>query len=70
MRLSDRAAGGMGCIRSFSKAYSMIASSFSRTVTGCETRPQTQAFSHSAGQTRAVNSGKGLVFSRRCSAPS
>ena len=48
----------------------MIASSFSRTVTGCETRPQTQAFSHSAGQTRAVNSGKGLVFSRRCSAPS
>ena len=60
----------MGCIRSFSKPYSMMESSFSRIVTGSDTWPQTQALSHNAGQTRPVNSGKGLVFSSLCSAPS
>ena len=42
-------------------AFSIMAYSFSLTVTGSPFRPQVHAFSHSAGQTRDVNSGKQLV---------
>jgi hypothetical protein len=57
-------------MRSFSNAYSMMDSSLSRTVTGLPIMPQMQAFSHRAGQTRPVNSGKQFVLSRRLSARS
>lgn len=46
----------------------MMDSSFSLTVTGSPFRPQVQAASHRAGQTRPVNSGKLLVFSSRAAA--
>ena len=42
--------------------------SFSCTVTLAPCKEQVHAFSHNAGHTLLVNSGKGLVFSRRTSA--
>lgn len=47
------------------KASSMTLSSLSRMVTESPYIPQIQALSQGAGQTRPVNSGKLLVFSRR-----
>ena len=63
--LSDLAAGIRGSMSPWEKAFSMMVSSFSLMVTLWPFMPHTQAVSHSAGQTRPVNSGKLLVFNRR-----
>ena len=54
--------GGLGPAQPFSYARSIIAISFSLVHTASPFRPQVHAFSHSAGQTRLVNSGKLLVL--------
>ena len=60
-----RTFGGFAFAYPFSYACSIIPYSLSRTVTGSSCRPQVHAASHSAGQTRDVNSGKLLVLCRR-----
>ena len=60
-----RTEGTEGAIHPFSQAASISDSSFSLMVTGLSFSPQTQAVSHSAGQTLPVNSGKLLVFKSR-----
>ncbi len=63
-----RTEGVRGWISPFPKAYSMMASSFSRMVTGSPCSAQVQAASQGAGHTRPVNSGKLLVLMSRESA--
>ena len=46
----------------------MTYNSLSLIVTGSSFNPHTQAFSHKAGQTRPVNSGKQFVFNNLASA--
>ena len=64
-RFPVRRLGGRGAMRPWLQASSMMPSSFSFTVTGSPWRPQVQAASHRAGQTRPVNSGKLLVLRSR-----
>ena len=55
-------AGGLAAAQPFAYAFSIIASSFSLVHTGSPLSPHVHAFSHNAGHTRLVNSGKLLVL--------
>ena len=55
------AAGGRGTTQPFSNAVSMISFSLWRTITDSSSSWCTQQLSQSAGQMRAVNSGKSLL---------
>ena len=57
--------GGFGAAYPFAYAVSIIPCSLSLTDTGLPQCPHVHAFSHSAGQTLDVNSGKLLVLCRR-----
>ena len=59
--LPFRIFGIWGVIYPSAKAFSIIAASFSRIVTGSPILFKTQPFSHKAGHTRPVNSGKSSV---------
>ena len=66
--LPVRMEGGFGRAYPQSYAFSIMARSFSFTVTGSPFRPQVHAASQGAGHTLDVNSGKLLVFLSRLKA--
>ena len=55
-------AGAFAFAYPFSYAFSIIRCSLALTDTGSPFNPQVHAFSHNAGQTREVNSGKLFVL--------
>ena len=63
-RLPFSVAGGRGTTQPFANAVSMISFSLWRTMTDSSSSWWTQHDSQSAGQTRAVNSGKSLLAER------
>ena len=60
--LPVRTLGGFAFISPVAKAFSIMVRSFSLVETGSPFRLQVHAFSHSAGHTLEVNSGKQCVF--------